>query len=107
MVQILARSGVGFVKKSSPNPWISLLQSFAPLRVCETLWSAREIALAALLAEQKRHTENVFHMLVRRVHHYIPCQKWDSESFFNTSCWDKNMNEINYSKGAENIDFTY
>ena len=36
------------------------------LRACEILWSAREIASVALSAEQKRHTKNVFHMLLTR-----------------------------------------
>ena len=34
------------------------------LRACETLWSAREIASAALSAERERHTENVFHIVL-------------------------------------------
>ena len=33
------------------------------MRACETLWSAREIASIALLAERERHTENVPHRL--------------------------------------------
>ena len=39
-----------------------------------TLWSAREIASMALSTEQARHTENVFHIALRRgethVEHY-------------------------------------
>ena len=36
-----------------------------PLRRCESLWSAREIASMALSPEQARHTENVFHIALR------------------------------------------
>ena len=36
------------------------------LRRCETLWSVREIASMALSVEQARHTENVFHIALRR-----------------------------------------
>ena len=35
------------------------------LIACETLWSAREIALVAYLTEPERRTEKVFHMLLR------------------------------------------
>ena len=35
------------------------------LRRCETLWSARDMASLALSAERQRHTENMFHMLLR------------------------------------------
>ena len=34
-------------------------------RPCETLWSAREIASVALSVERERHTETVFHMLLK------------------------------------------
>ena len=34
------------------------------LRVCETLWGAREMASVALSAERERRIENVFHMLL-------------------------------------------
>ena len=34
------------------------------IKPCETLWSAREIASVALSAEQERHTENVFHIVL-------------------------------------------
>ena len=33
------------------------------LRACETLWSARKIALVALSAERERHTENVLNIV--------------------------------------------
>ena len=42
------------------------MQDFCTLRRCERLWSAREIASMALSAEQARHTENVFHIAIRR-----------------------------------------
>ena len=35
------------------------------LRACETLWSAREIVSVALSAEQERHTENMFHIVLK------------------------------------------
>ena len=35
------------------------------LRVCETLWSARDIASVALSAERERDTESVFHIVLR------------------------------------------
>ena len=38
------------------------------LRRCETLWSAREIASMALSPEQARHTENVFHIALRKLY---------------------------------------
>ena len=34
------------------------------LRACETVWSAREIAVVALSAEQERHTEHMFHIVL-------------------------------------------
>ena len=61
------------------------------LRRCDTLWSAREIASVALSAEQERHTENVFHIALRKVYRYIPSQ---------------NTKKINHSEGGKNIDFT-
>ena len=39
------------------------------LGACETLWSAREIASVALSAERERHTENVFHIVLRFYYH--------------------------------------
>ena len=41
-----------------------IVRLLSELRACETLWSARELASVALSAERKRHTENVFHMLL-------------------------------------------
>ena len=41
-----------------------LLHWCCPWSACETLWSAREIASVALWAEQERHTENVFHIVL-------------------------------------------
>ena len=40
-------------------------QAVTMLRACETIWSEREAAAVALSAEQQRHTENVFYMLLR------------------------------------------
>ena len=37
----------------------------------------------------------------------LPSHNWDSESILYTSWWDKNLNKINHSEGAENIDFIY
>ena len=34
------------------------------LRACETLWSARETASVALLAERERHTKNMVHIVL-------------------------------------------
>ena len=46
------------------NPFLNL---FPPLRRCETLWSAREIASMALSAEQARHTEKMSHIALRDI----------------------------------------
>ena len=35
-----------------------------PVKAYETLWSAREIASVALLAERERHTKNMFHIVL-------------------------------------------
>ena len=43
---------------------------------------------------------------LRVVNRYIPSQKWYSQNILNTSR-DKNLNKIDHSEGAENIDFTY
>ena len=42
-----------------------------------------------------------------RVYRNIPRKEWDLEGISNTLHWHKNMENINHSEGAKNIDFTY
>ena len=51
------------------------------LRACETLWRAREIASVALLVERKRHTENVFYMLLIFKFEMLAILKFDCSKF--------------------------
>ena len=60
-----------FFLNSQKSPFSQAVKLVVPLKARwntrGTLWSAREIASVALSAEQERHTDNVFHIALRRV----------------------------------------
>ena len=74
--RILSKTGRKVVQKN----WEVMSTFHITLRRSETLWSAREIASMALSAEQARHTENVFHIVLRHTHTWntMECER---ESF--------------------------
>ena len=74
MQAVVKKVVYSFPYRLGPGRWGGRGVSVLPLRRCETLWSAREIASMARSAEQVRHAKNVFHIALRRgkthVEHY-------------------------------------
>ena len=63
--QVSKKKYFSFIKVSSVQPRLCIEAWKKPLKACETLWSAREMASVALSAKRERRTENVFHMRLR------------------------------------------